>query len=292
MIDGIPHNTHAVIEADVELQGGAHDIDIPMVTLTGSRRLNGSPAIFVAGSGLLRLEHPETGDIASFGDFPSTDQFAVEIVPGMYDIIYDVGVVIEGIPHNTHAIIEADAELLGGAHNVNIPMVTITGSRTINGQSVIVGANSGLLKFVNTETGDIANVGGLDSDTYSVELVPGTYDIVYDVGELVDGIPHNTHAIVEAGVDLQGGVHDIDIPMHTLSGTRTINGQSVAMAGSGVVRFIGPDGLDNFRLGEFESASYGLELIPGNYQVVYDVGNLVDGIPHNTRAVLECVQVQ
>ena len=78
----------------------------------------------------------------------------------------------------------------------------------------------------------------------------------------------------------------------TLSGDRTINGQPVAMGGSALIRFIGPDGADNFMLGDFDSASYAVELVPGTYSIVYDAGALVDGIPHNTRAILECVQVQ
>ena len=233
--------------------GGSYDIDVPMATLTGSRRLNGAPAIFAAGSGLLRLENPDTGDIASFGDFPGTDQFAVEIVPGTYDIIYDAGVVIDGIPHNTHAVIEAGVDLQGGAHNVDIPMATLTGSRRLNGNPAIFVAGSGLLRLENPETGDIAGFGDFpDTDQFAVEIVPGTYDIIYDAGVVIEGIPHNTHAVIEADVDIQGGAHNINIPMATLTGSRRLNGNpAILAAGSGLLRLEDPETGDIANFGDF-----------------------------------------
>ena len=47
------------------------------------------------------------------------------------------------------------------------------------------------------DTGDVASLGNLIESTYSIEIVPGTYDFVYSVGGGGDGVPHNTNATLE-----------------------------------------------------------------------------------------------
>jgi hypothetical protein len=284
-VDGIPHNTSAEILSDVSLEAsGSFDIDIPMITVSGTRTINGQ-TVTMTDAGYLYFVGPDSVDRVALGGFDDGD-YSVDLVPGVYDIVYEITVPTGGIPQNTHAVIAEDVSLMSsGGFDIDVPMITVSGSRTVNGQAVSA-PGSGILYFVDPSTGDRASLGSLEDSTYSVELVPGTYDIVYELGAEADGVPHNMAAVLVEGVSLgSSGSFDIDIPMITVSGARTINGAAVDAPGSGVLRFVNPESGDIASLDDLD-ADYSIELVPGTYDIVYDVSAPADNIPHNTRGLI------
>jgi hypothetical protein len=282
-VDGIPHNTSVEIRSDLSLESsGGLDIDIPMIMVSGARTINGQP-VTMSDGGHLYFVGPDSVDRVSLGGFDD-DTYSVELVPGVYDIVYEVTTPTDGIPKNTHAVIVEDVSLMSsGGLDIDVPMITVSGSRTVNGQAVAA-PGSGILYFVDPITGDRASLGSLEDSSYSVELVPGTYDVLYEFGSEADDIPHNTAAVLVEGISLgSSGSFDIDIPMITVSGNRTVNGAVVDSPGSGVLRFIDPESTDVASLDDLD-ADYSIELVPGTYDIVYDVAAPADDIPHNTRA--------
>jgi hypothetical protein len=106
-------------------------------------------------------------------------------------------------------------------------------------------------------------------------------------------VPDNTRAIVETGLMFGSSkTYDIDVPMVTLSGERTINGQPVMASNSGYMYLVNRASSDSVDLGSLYSTSYSAELVPGIYEIRYRETNDAPGIPENYGAILGCVQVQ
>jgi mono/diheme cytochrome c family protein len=64
------------------------------------------------------------------------------------------------------------------ALDIDIPSVVLTGTIKINGTSVTSTTDAGEL-FLKNAAGDGVNLGDTSSGSYSVRVVPGTYDIYY-----------------------------------------------------------------------------------------------------------------
>jgi hypothetical protein len=155
---------------------------------------------------------------------------------------------------------------------VDIPVITLNGKVTVNGQVPM--ANTGSVTLVNRETGDSLSLGRTSDPNYAAKLiVPGTYDVVYSwSGQSSNPIdvPRNGGARLRTGVSLlQSGMLNVDIPAITLNGKITVNGQ-VPTANTGSVSLVNAGTGDLLYLGRTSDATYAAKLIvPGTYDVMY-----------------------
>jgi hypothetical protein len=185
-----------------------------------------------------------------------TNEYSVRMIPGTYDLKYDQFNDAPGVPDNYGAIVQEGVTLEGsGTYDIDIPMITVSGSKRINGQTVMA-SNTGYMYFVNLETGDAVSLGSFGTNSYSVELIPGTYDLRYRDTNDAPGLPDNDGAIVASGIELSSsGSYDIDIPMINISGSKRINGQTVVANSSGYMYFINLATGDAVSLGTLGSSN-------------------------------------
>ena len=175
------------------------------------------------------------------------------------------------------------------AFDVDVPTITLTGKITVGGATPMSQAGSVLL--VNRTIGDSMLLGRTGDPSYAAkQIVPGTYDIVYQGSSQAGAdIPANTRAVLRSGVELKAtAMLDVDIPVVSLSGKITVNGlKTNSQAGSVALR--GSDG-DAALLGRTGDGTYGPRLVvPGRYDIVYSYGNgqgTID-VPRNTLARLK-----
>ncbi len=290
--DGVPRNARAVILEDVHLNSNMTlDIDIPMVSISGSKTVNGKP-VNAPDSGYMSLVNRETGDRAGLGAL-GTNPYSVNIVPGTYDLTYELLNSADGVPRNSRAVIlEGLALNATMSLDIDIPMVTIGGGKTVNGKPVNA-PDSGYLALVNRETGDSAGLGALGTNPYSVNIVPGTYDMTYELLNSAPGVPRNSRAVILEDLPLNTNMSlDIDIPMVTIGGGKTVNGKPVNESNSGYLYFLNRETGDSAGLGPLSVNPYSVQLVPGTYRILYELLNFADGIPRNSRAELSCVQIR
>lgn len=284
--DGLPDNNNAVVAKGVVIgESGASNIDVPMVTRTGSLTVNGQvPGTF--GDGYVYYVNRATGDRAFVGD-ADNGAYSLEIIPGTYDVLYRVINDEDGLPDNRNAIVAEGVTISdSGAANIDIPMITRTGNLTVNGK-VPGTSGDGYVYYVNRETGDRVLIGDADNGSYAIELIPGTYDILYSVINNEDGLPDNSNAIVEEGVQItESGVANIDIPMLTRTGNLTVNGKVPGVSGDGYLYYVNLETGDRAFIGDVDTGAYSLELIPGTYDILYSVLNDEDGLPDNRYAII------
>ncbi|HVI00375.1 MAG TPA: calcium-binding EGF-like domain-containing protein [Enhygromyxa sp.] len=285
--DGVPDNSGAIVIEGITLQSSGNlDINVPMITVSGNKTVNGQ-SVMASNSGSLYFINQLTGDSVDLGTMYSTN-YSVHMIPGTYDLRYREQNEADGVPDNSGAIIATYISLeASGNYNIDIPTITVSGNKTINGQAVQA-SNSGSLYFINQLTGDAVDLGTMYSTNYSVQMIPGTYDLRYREQNDADGVPDNYGAIVATNISLDAsGNYNIDIPMVTISGSKSINGQFVQASNSGYMYFINQLTGDSVGLGTFYTASYSVDLIPGTYDISYDLANDAPGVPENTRAIFE-----
>jgi hypothetical protein len=134
----------------------------------------------------------------------------------------------------------------------------------------------------------------LDAPTYSAELVPGTYDVFYSGQIWGKRIPANRVAPVLSGVNLEANTTlHLEVPAGVrLSGAVTVNGAPSPASGSAVIT-LARDPNDTPELARVVSASdYETLIVPGTYDVFYEMQSPGSGIPANEHARLGCVHVE
>jgi hypothetical protein len=285
--DGAPNNWGATIVRGVTIDGDKTlDIDIPMVTLSGT--ITGAGQLFPFPTDSVYLEDSDGGRAWLIGDIGP--DFTAEIVPGTYSIFYDSksDPQFSTVPGNHQARIRDNVIVdESGTLDIDVPMVTISGSVTLNGNLVPTTSNAALL-LVSEQGGSIP-VATFQSPTYSARVVPGTYDLVYRApdSESVaaaadDGLPDNSNAIARRGIVIDGtSPVDLDVPMVVITGDATLNGSPLPKGSRGHYYF------QNWSSGDFvlaatpssSATAYTAEIVPGTYEVTvqWETGEDVSG---------------
>lgn len=199
----------------------------------------------------------------------------------------------------------------GSAVTVNVPTVSIAFNVTLGGQAVSASNTSatdyGALKLRDVITGEIFpihdfydTVALTPVGSFSAQVVPGTYDIVY--GVVADGAnwPDNERAIVRKNVVLTSAqTITLDIPKVAVTFAATLNGAAISATNTsstdeGSLEAYDPVSGDTFRLWSFYNTtsaavvpSYTSQLIPGLYDIYYSV--VADGPnwPGNSGVLLK-----
>lgn len=191
-----------------------------------------------------------------------------------------------GLPANQHATLRQNVSIdRNQTIDIDVPMVTVSGALTVGGDGVETDYATYL--YLVRERSDLAVAANLaDGPSYSVAVVPGTYDIYYSSTYVDPALPSNMSAKLREGVTIdEDRTLDIDVPAITLEGEVLVNG-SPAPAGADAIIYLVNDGGDRVVLAHSSAGSYATVIVPGTYDVVYTAQGDDPVIPQNRNAVL------
>lgn len=269
-------NSHALTASQVFIGKSGHiDVDVDMIRQNGALSVGGQ-----LGSGDPADQHetdvflldPIRGRVG-IGNPSYDNQYDIELIPGAYAVVYESsGQPTLGLPDNEHAVLpELTITSDDATTNIDIPFVTRTGALTLNGVPVAADQWGSELFYINRTTGDRVLIRDLAWGEYSIEVIPGVYDILYDRHEDRAGMPANREALIATGVVVdESGTFDIDVPMITVTGSITINGQVAVEPDAGFIYFVQPE-IGQTVVADVSLGSYSVDIVPGTYDIVYDV---------------------
>jgi hypothetical protein len=140
--------------------------------------------------------------------------------------------------------------------------------------------------FLRAQTSDQEIEVATDDGTYTLPLIPGSYDLYYQSkSNPAQDAPSNEIAKLESGivVSASGTTHDIDIPISTVSGSFTIGGKERAdLDGYGQLFLQTEDG--RLALNVDSEGRFSETLIAGTYDVYYQYLLTGTDVPQNTIA--------
>ncbi|MEM6290818.1 MAG: hypothetical protein AAGA54_06115 [Myxococcota bacterium] len=285
--EGVVLETLAIYEA-----AGTYAIDIPYAHYTGRISVNGEANVSnVYNFGRLWLVNPSTGDRVSLGDTRAT-QFSVNVVPGRYEIRYEVRENDGLVPANRSGLIQEIDIVSDTEQDIDVPMATYTGEITIDGTAVESPYEWGTLELRDIATGDVFPFAQTNDAAFSVNLIPGDYEVRYTSQEGGDAAPINRGAavgLVSINEDTEGA---IDLHTAQVSGAFTLAGETPpgSTADDGVVMLQGETG-GTALLGNTHDAAYSARVLVGAYEVVYAQETASLNMPGNTHAVLTKAEV-
>ncbi|MDI1482723.1 hypothetical protein [Polyangium sp. y55x31] len=318
-----PSNTNALIQAALPLTGdGLVTVNIPVSNVTFGVTLDGAPLGPANSSDLdegnISLRSSTTGETFSLGDtwndttdmptYPKT----LQVVSGTYDVMYAVQDDGPNWPSNTNALIQAALPLTGdGLVTVDIPVSNVTFGVTLDG-APLSGANSsdldeGNISLRSSTTGETFSLGDTWNDTTdmptypkTLQVVSGTYDVMYAVQDDGPNWPSNTNALVKAALALTGdGPVTVDIPVTNVTFGVTLDGAALSAANSsdldeGNISLRSSTTGEVFNLGDTwndttDMPTYpkALQVVSGNYDVMYAVQDDGPNWPSNTNALIQ-----
>jgi len=268
------------------------DIDVPSALVTGTLKINGVTTTSLTDTGNLSLRNA-AGDVATLGA-TSASSYSVRVVPGTYDLVYQVGTPGATAPRNTVAKLRSVTIGSAGttALDIDVPSVIVTGTIKINGATVTSTTDMGAL-FLRNSAGDNVTLANSSTGSYSVRVIPGNYDVYYVGSAPGAQAPRNTLAKLQSVVVAATGTTalDIDIPSVVVSGTLKVNGAAVASTtDAGTISLRNAAG-DTISLGSTAIGSYSVRAVPGTYDVYYTVIAAGAQTPRNTAAKLQSVVV-
>lgn len=180
-----------------------------------------------------------------------------------------------------------------GAITVDIPMVGLTTSLTLNGGSFPASPyENAKIWLRDTESGDAVELGATrDGDIVeAIPVIPGNYEVYYEhiAGDTV--VPANTSARLDTVRIPQGSDFDLelDITAIELSGNITFNGQAAPESqyenGTILLRHRGSG--DEIELADTRERQYSALVLPGTYDIHYRARLASTTAPINKNALL------
>jgi hypothetical protein len=151
--------------------------------------------------------------------------------------------------------IEACETFDASGDTIIVPVINITGDFTLNGQQFPDSEyDDAVFSLRDLSTGNVFELGNSHDLSYSANVVPGRYDVIYSVETSGDYVPRNVGAVLMANISLyQSGTLDIDVTAYTLSGNLLHNGVAfpdseyddgiVYLSGHGAMEPVGHGGI-------------------------------------------------
>ncbi|KIG17666.1 putative hemagglutinin/hemolysin-related protein [Enhygromyxa salina] len=264
----------------------SHELELEIVSFEGQFLLAGAPPPKLEyDDANVWLENHRTGDRAFVGNTHDLS-FAVRVTPGIYDVIYEVETPGTLMPQNARAWLGQVAlfDPLEAA-DINIPVASYSGAITLAGAPPpALEYDDANILFRDHGTGNEVVAGNTHDGSYSVRLVPGTYDVVYRVETPGPVIPRNDGAVLETVNVEFSAVDNIDVPSVALEGTFTINSAPAPASEYDDANIVlESQTAGTVALGNTHDGGYALNVIPGSYEMVYmhDTG---PNVPQNKRA--------
>lgn len=284
-----PANAATVVARGVVIDGPRTlDVDIPAAIVSGALTLGGGPppaSIYERGE--VHLRDRTTG--ASFRVGLSSDgSYVALVIPGTYDVVWRrlIGGTI--VPRNDEAVIGAVTVSGPTTANLDVPVVTRTGAFMLNGASPPNSIyENAQITLRDPKTGDTFPLGQTREQTFSVKVVPGTYEVIYSrlIGSTI--VPANSEAVLGTVDFSAAGAATVHIPVVSIAGAFRLDGLAFPQSIYENARLWLVSGEDRALLGQSRNQSYSAKVIPGTYDIAYEL--LIGGevVPANAWALVE-----
>ncbi|MCA9652198.1 MAG: hypothetical protein H6712_05945 [Myxococcales bacterium] len=294
----VPANHDARVGTVHVPDAGSHSltIDVPAVELSGSFTFNGTPPPDnIYENGRIVLRDPRTGDEIDLGQTRHAT-FERVVVPGTYELRYRRIVAQSLAPLNPDALVGTVELLESSSLDVDIPVTTVSGAFLLDGAAPPASIyENGELRLRDPRTGTDLVLGQTRDGAYTVPVVAGQYEVVYRRLVGGDQVPVNTAAVVDV-LDASGDAaeHDIDVQTAIVSGTITVGGGAPPTdpSNDGLLLLRNAETGDEARLGNTHDGAYSRRVVRGAYDVHYRQETSSGGVPVNTNAWLQAVEVQ
>jgi len=290
--DTVPLNGDALLDEDIVVAGATeYDVNVPVVELTGTFKLNGAaPPTGIYENGEVLLRDNATGDLITLGQTRERT-WSARVVPGAYDVIYAKLLGGTVVPANEFALINENVDLsTDGSFEIDIPVVTLSGDFSLDGGAFPAGIYDSAHLWLNgAEPDDLVDLGLSNDGSYQVRVVPGSYDVYYQDLTSTGQVPENAWALVQTGAKVpkgKGGARtlDIDVASGLVDVEATIWGDTppVGIYENGMIVAVGAEG-DEIDLGETRHGGGSARLVDGTYAVHYRY-LMGDTMPINNNA--------
>ncbi|MES1207008.1 MAG: hypothetical protein ABUS79_13810 [Pseudomonadota bacterium] len=268
----LPMNQLARISRDVVITAGTStlDVDVPSVTVLGTVAIGGVPA-GPSNRGWVYLRNAADGDVVRIA-VANSATYRARVVPGSYDL-YFTGTT------DAYSVTNQNARLRTGVVvastgttvlDVDVPSATLTGTLSLDGAAPVATDSAHLV--LRNATGDYAQIPWDSDGTYSVNVVPGTYDLFYSKDNTVQAAtPSNQLARLRAGVVVAAAgttVVDIDVTSTTVMGMVKINGAPADAGNAGIVTLRSAEG-DRAVIANTARSTFLARVVPGTYDLYY-----------------------
>jgi hypothetical protein len=286
----MPHNPRVVLGKVALFESTTRPIDIPVVALGGQVLLDGvsPPASEYDDANIYFRDHLNHTEVHAGNTHDGS--WALNLVPGSYDIIYRVETPGELTPRNDGAVLRS-LDITGSLEvlNVEISSAPLTGAYLINTVPAPVSEYNDANIFLESDEGGTVALGNTHDQTFAMRVIPGDYALIY-AHETGAEVPQNQRGrFDEVSVPVDGTTKDVDIPMVDLSGALTINTAPAPASeyDDGIVTLIGLDSSDTLLLANTHDQGYAVKLLPGSYRVHYASETSGGTVPQNTSVVLD-----
>jgi hypothetical protein len=310
--DGLPENHLDKLRSGIVVGTAPLTLEMELPTVTsvsGKVTVNGAAVSGISGTSYLTLNSAaDSVDLS----LDTASAYSTRVIPGTYDLTYTNAYNIAGAPVNYRTNIKSGI-VVGTSPlilDIDIPATTVSGRVTVNGAGHTGSASADgepSLALIGA-TGSQARLSSLDDSSFSVLVIPGTYDLYYLhylIGNPGTRVPINTKALLKKGivVGTSSLALDIDVPAVTVSGAFTINGAAVPFSSDVGVGRLTLDGLDGdsgtlaFTASDSTNPSdvargaFSELVIPGSYELSYRVYRAGPKIPGNSRVDLGAFNV-
>ncbi len=292
--EGVPENRGAVIDTiTVESDDQTFALDVRFVRYTGRITVGGSAtASNVYNFGRLWLVNPTTGDRVQLGD-TRDEQFAVNVVPGEYEIRYEVRENDGNVPANRDGLVggirlEGDTEA-----DIDVPIAEYEGSISIDGASIASPYEWGLLELRDVTTGDVFALGQTNDEAFRIALLPGAYEVFYTSSEGGEQAPINMRARVHTFELFDDTQDAIDLKTARLSGSFSLAAETPPGSTSDDALVLLEDAFGGSALlGNTHEPAFDARILVGEYDVIYAQETASLSMPGNTHAVLGQLDVE
>jgi hypothetical protein len=180
----------------------------------------------------------------------------------------------------------AGANCLRG--DVNVPSTNVSGTITLNGGS-LTGFNGYVSVTLGNAGGDIVSLGV--SRSYSLGVIPGTYDVYYTWRD-----PAGTTLVTNSPIKIRSGVVigaspvtlDVDVPATTVSGTFTVKGATITTWQNGdATLWLRSAAGEDVELSTTMTGTFSALVHPGTYDLYYRQYQQGPAVPSNTSTKIK-----
>ena len=269
-------------------------IDVPAVDIEGDFLHNGSPfPVSIYQDGIVDLRDQNGSDRIELGN-THDGSHALSVVEGTYDVYYshESG---QLVPQNVDAIINDDVVINTDLTlDVNVESASIRSKFSLNGEAFPDNVyNSANFYLQNVNDGDPILLGQSHLSNDPVRVVQGTYDVIYSHqnGSLV---PQNQNAVVTTVVISGDALLEVNVTSAEFRSSYLLNSDpfpnSIYDSGNFYLRNSSTG--DTVYLGASHDGTDTNEVIPGNYDIVYQL-NQGTGVlvPLNQETIVDSISI-
>lgn len=285
----VPINPEAVIARDIAVSDSERrvSVDVPMITVAGEFRINGSPPPLSAYQyARIGLRFGGTDAVVSLGDTYAQTFGPVRLVAGDYEATYSHR---EGtlLPANSGAVFIGSLGLHStGSYTLDVPVIHLNLGLSLDGRPFPNDAYDyarihALPRAGAAPGGGPVLLGDTLQGPIQVALLAGDYDFVYAAREYSGDVPANRQARFLVNTRLTEDstlTHDFRSQRMRVGATLDGSNLSIGAAGSAEL-FVGQSREDRVSIGLLQNLSTAVELrlLQGPYSAYYalrDAGDL------------------